>query len=100
MRAPTATTIKPRSRRWPVHEMTATILTSSYPTAALGAWHEVARIAEERGDHRSAARAFAIVGDLIAKRYAAEEASSWERAEAAWRRALELDPLQTDAIAG
>jgi tetratricopeptide (TPR) repeat protein len=83
-----------------VHEMTATILASSNPGAALEAWREVARNAEARGDTRSAARALAIVGDLLAKRYAAEEQSSWARAEAAWSRALELDPLQTEAIAG
>jgi len=83
-----------------VHEMTATILSSSNPLAALDAWREVARLAEGRGDTRSAARAYAIVGDLIAKRYAAADEEEWAEAETAWRRALEIDPLQADAIAG
>lgn len=83
-----------------VHEMTATILASSNPAAALEAWRQVARLAESRGDMRSAARAFAIVGELLAKRYEASEPELWEEAEAAWRRALELDPLQPEAIAG
>lgn len=83
-----------------VHEMTATILASSNPAAALDAWREVARLAEVRGDKASGARAYAIVGELLAKRYAATDAKSWQDAEKAWRRALELDPLQVDAIAG
>lgn len=83
-----------------VHEMTATILASSNPPAALEAWRQVARLAETRGDTRSAARALAIVGELLAKRYAAAEVELWEEAETAWRRALELDPLQPEAIAG
>ncbi len=83
-----------------VHEMTATLMSSSNPAAALDAWREVARIAEDRGDLRSAARAFAIVGDLIVKRYAASDEEEWAEAEVAWRRALEIDPLQTEAIAG
>ncbi|HUJ62293.1 MAG TPA: hypothetical protein VLX92_27490, partial [Kofleriaceae bacterium] len=73
-----------------VHEMTATILASSNPEAAIVAWHEVARLAEARDDHRTAARAFAVLGGL----------STGTSAEQAWRRALELDPLQADAIAG
>ncbi|NVB84455.1 MAG: tetratricopeptide repeat protein, partial [Kofleriaceae bacterium] len=83
-----------------VHEMTATILASSNPAAALDAWREVARLAEVRGDTRSAAKALAIVGELVAKRYTAAEVDAWDEAEAVWRRALDLDPLQTDAIAG
>jgi tetratricopeptide (TPR) repeat protein len=83
-----------------VHEMTATILASSNPAAALDAWREVARLAETRNDKKSAARAHAILGELLAKRYAASEEKAWTEAEAAWRRALELDALQTDAIAG
>ncbi|HUS27749.1 MAG TPA: hypothetical protein VMZ53_04555, partial [Kofleriaceae bacterium] len=83
-----------------VHEMTATILASSNPAAALDAWRNVARLAQGRGDTRSAAKAYAIVGELLAKRYAAADAEAWEEAERAWQKALELDPLQTDAIAG
>ncbi|HEY5947799.1 MAG TPA: hypothetical protein VIV40_20000, partial [Kofleriaceae bacterium] len=83
-----------------VHEMTATILASSNPVAALDAWREVARLAESRGDSKSGARAYAILGELLAKRYAAADEQSWQEAEQAWRRALELDALQTDAIAG
>jgi tetratricopeptide (TPR) repeat protein len=83
-----------------VHEMTATILASSNPAAALDAWREVARLAETRNDKTSAARAHAILGELLAKRYAASEETAWAEAEVAWRRALELDALQTDAIAG
>ena len=70
------------------------------PAAALEAWREVARLAESRGDARSAARAFAIVGDLIAKRYAASDEEEWADAEIAWRKALDIDPLQAEAIAG
>ncbi len=83
-----------------VHEMTATILASSDPAAALDAWREVARLGEARGDARSAARAFAIVGELLVRRYAAADEKAWREAESAWRRALELDALQTEAIAG
>ncbi|MGE0399781.1 MAG: hypothetical protein AB7T06_23910, partial [Kofleriaceae bacterium] len=78
-----------------VHEMTATILSTIDPVAAVAAWREVARLAEARGDHRTTARALAIVGDKLV----ATGAGSHE-AEEAWRRALELDPLQADAIAG
>src|SRR6185436_2134430 len=83
-----------------VHEMTATILASSNPTAAVDAWREVARLAEARGDKKSGARAYAILGELLAKRYAAADEEAWREAETAWRRALDLDALQTDAIAG
>ena len=78
-----------------VHEMTATILSTIDPIAAVSAWQDVARLAEARGDHRTAARALATVGDkLVATGAGAHEA------EAAWTRALSLDPLQSDAIAG
>lgn len=83
-----------------VHEMTATILASSNPEAALEAWREVARLAEARGDKRTAARAYAILGEHLAKHYAAPDEQSWREAESAWRRALELDPMQVEAIAG
>lgn len=83
-----------------VHEMTATILASSNPGAALDAWREVARLFEVRGDTTSAARAYAIVGELLVKRYSAADEKAWRDAESAWRRALELDALQTEAIAG
>ncbi len=76
-----------------VHEMTATILSSIDPAAAIDAWREVARLAEARGDHRTSARAWATVGDLLGK-------SGSEQAELAWARALVLDPLQSDALAG
>ena len=72
-----------------VHEMTATILQGR---ASVDAWREVARLAEARGDHRTAARAFATLGGALVATDAAT-------AQAAWRRALELDPLQADAIA-
>ncbi|MFN0250101.1 MAG: hypothetical protein ACKV2T_24670, partial [Kofleriaceae bacterium] len=78
-----------------VHEMTATILSTIDPVAAVAAWRDVARLAEVRGDHRTTARALAIVGDKLI----ATGAGSHE-AEAAWAHALELDPLQADAIAG
>ena len=76
-----------------VHEMTATILSSIDPAAAIDAWREVARLAEARGDHRTSARAWATVGDLLGK-------NGSEQAEIAWARALVLDPLQSDALAG
>jgi tetratricopeptide (TPR) repeat protein len=78
-----------------VHEMTARILSSIDPPAAISAWREVARIAESRGDLRTAARAFATLGEQLATTPAQQP-----DAEAAWRRALELDALQADAIAG
>ena len=78
-----------------VHEMTATILSTIDPIAAITAWQDVARLAEARGDHRTTAKALAIVGDkLVATGSGAHDA------ELAWTRALELDPLQADAIAG
>nr|MBA3463911.1 hypothetical protein [Deltaproteobacteria bacterium] len=76
-----------------VHEMTATILSSINPAAAIDAWREVSRLAEGRGDHRTASRAWATVGDLLAK-------TGSDQAEVAWSRALVLDPLQADALAG
>ncbi|MCW5805189.1 MAG: hypothetical protein KIT31_22650, partial [Deltaproteobacteria bacterium] len=81
-----------------VHEMTATILSSSDPGAAVDAWREVARLAEARGDHRTCGRAWAILGGLIAE--GATNSTAGVSAASAWRRALELDPLQTDAIVG
>src|SRR5690606_7033350 len=75
-------------------------LASSNPAAALEAWREVARLAEARGDKRSGARAYAILGEHLAKHYAAPDEQSWREAESAWRRALELDPMQVEAIAG
>ena len=95
-----------------VHEMTASILQSSDPAAAVAAWRSVARLGEQRGDHRTAARAFSILGGLLAELAApgpddAADAGAHSpphdlggEAEAAWRRALELDPLQADAITG
>jgi len=77
-----------------VHEMTAVILAVSDPRAAVQAWREVARLADERGDARTGARANAILGDSLARQDQLEEA------ERAWRNALERDPLQADAIAG
>ncbi len=82
-----------------VHEMTATIMSTADPAAAIPAWREVARLAEARGDHRTCARAFAILGALLAGNPQAG-GDGPATAEDAWRRALELDPLQTDAIAG
>ncbi len=73
-----------------VHEMTATILASIDPPRAIDAWREVVRLAEARDDHRTSARAWAILGDL----------QGGDEAETAWRRALELDPLQADALGG
>jgi Tfp pilus assembly protein PilF len=71
-----------------VHEMTATILTTRDPAAAISAWREIARLAEARGDRHVAARAYATLGEL-----------SPDAGEPEWRRALELDPLQDVAIA-
>jgi Tfp pilus assembly protein PilF len=76
-----------------VHEMTATVLSAIDPIAAIAAWREVARLAEARGDHRTTARALATIGDKLS---AAKETG----ADDAWREALELDPLQADALAG
>jgi lipopolysaccharide biosynthesis regulator YciM len=78
-----------------VHEMAATILAATDRDAAVGAWREVARLADTRGDHRTAGRAYAALGELLAG-----TGASQSEAEGAWRRALELDPLQADAIAG
>ena len=77
-----------------VHEMTAVILAVSDPHAAVQAWREVARLADERGDVRTSARAYAILGESLASHGQLAEA------EQAWRTALERDPLQADAIAG
>ncbi|HEY6037142.1 MAG TPA: tetratricopeptide repeat protein, partial [Kofleriaceae bacterium] len=77
-----------------VHEMTAVILAVSDPRAAVQAWREVARLADERGDVRTSARANAILGESLANQGQLAEA------EQAWRTALERDPLQADAIAG
>ncbi len=73
-----------------VHEMAATVLATIDPPAAIEAWRDVARLAEARGDHRTCSRAWAIVGDML----------SGPEAEDAWARALALDPLQSDALAG
>lgn len=73
-----------------VHEMAATVLATIDPPAAIEAWREVARLAEARGDHRTASRAWAILGDML----------TGSAAEDAWARALALDPLQSDALAG
>jgi Tfp pilus assembly protein PilF len=81
-----------------VHEMTAAILTSHDPHAAVEEWRAVGRLAEARGDHRTAARAWATLGELVAS--GAPAGDPGESAAAAWQRALELDPLQADALAG
>ena len=104
-----------------VHEMTATILGASDPAGAAAAWREVARLAELRGDHRTCARAWARLGDLLAglaglvgpadpaelpdvpdpaDPAAAANRSEPGAAEDAWRRSLELDPMQADALVG
>ncbi len=80
-----------------IHEMTATILASSDRPAAILAWREVARLAEARRDHRTAARAHATLGTLLALD---ETLPAMTDAETAWRRALAFDALQSDAIAG
>lgn len=77
-----------------VHEMAATILQATDPAAAIEAWREVARLADARGDAKTGARAYAVLGDLI------HDTQTSVGAEGAWRRALELDPLQESAIAG
>lgn len=93
-----------------VHEMTAALLVTSDPARAIAAWREVARLAELRGDHRTGARAWAKLGDLIGSTAGTEEAGAASSgapgggatgtAEGAWRRSLELDPLQADALVG
>ncbi len=80
-----------------VHEMTATILASRDPSAAVEAWREVARLAEARGDTRTCGRAWATLGELLAK---GATSATEITAEDAWRRALEHDGLQVDALAG
>ncbi|MBV8760761.1 MAG: hypothetical protein JO257_25940 [Deltaproteobacteria bacterium] len=77
-----------------VHEMAATILQATDPAAAIEAWREVARLADARSDAKTGARAYAVLGDLI------HDTQTSVGAEGAWRRALELDPLQETAIAG
>jgi lipopolysaccharide biosynthesis regulator YciM len=77
-----------------VHEMAAVILATSDRAGAVTAWREVARLAEARGDHHTAARAYAALGELLSAD------GTHPEAETAWRRALELDPLQADATAG
>ncbi|HET9624677.1 MAG TPA: hypothetical protein VFP84_25090, partial [Kofleriaceae bacterium] len=66
-----------------VHEMTATILVASDPPAAIEAWREVARLAEARGDHRTCARAWARVGDLLVASGPGGDARAIGEAEAA-----------------
>ncbi|HMG23076.1 MAG TPA: hypothetical protein VK607_17190, partial [Kofleriaceae bacterium] len=104
-----------------VHEMTATILGASDPAGALAAWREVARLAELRADRRTCARAWARLGDLLAGLPgdptgdptgdpagdptgdpAGDPAAAAEpgAAEDAWRRSLELDPMQAAALVG
>ena len=83
-----------------IHEMTAQLLAASDPAAAFTAWREVARLAELRGDHRTCARAWARLGDLHAAPGWRDPAAGSAPAEDAWRRALELDPLQVDALVG
>ena len=77
-----------------VFEMTAMILAASDPKAAVEAWRDVARLAAERDDHRTGARAFAMIGELLSADGAIDDSVT------AWTRALELDPLQHAAIAG
>ncbi len=73
-----------------VHEMSATVLASLDPTAAVDAWRDVARFSQARGDHRTTARALATIGTML----------DGPEAERAWEDALALDPLQVDALAG
>src|SRR6185436_19701693 len=72
-----------------VHEMAATILVASDPTLAIGSWREVARLAELRSDHRTCARAWARLGDLLAASASADPEADHpgSAAEDAWRRA-------------
>ncbi len=79
-------------------EMTATILATRDRPAAVQAWREVARLAEARSDHKTAARANATLGGLLATDSSLEGAML--AATVAWQRALGFDPLQADAIAG
>ncbi|MDQ3367038.1 MAG: hypothetical protein M3680_16565, partial [Myxococcota bacterium] len=81
-----------------IHEMTARILATSDPAAAVDAWREVARLAEARGDTQTCGRAWATLGELLAA--GAPNDTVGITAELAWERALELDPLQLDALAG
>src|SRR6185503_18086062 len=67
----------------------------------IAAWREVARLADLRGDHRMCARAWARLGDLLAASTASDpDEPPNSAAEDAWRRSLELDPLQADALVG
>ena len=77
-----------------VHEMSASLLVATDRGAAVDAWRDVARLAEGRGDRRTAARAYATVGGLLA------DAADDGAAQDAWRRALALDSMQADAITG
>ena len=79
-------------------EMTATILATREPAAAVEAWREVARLAEARGDARMCGRAWATLGGLLAS--GAPNDTVGITAEIAWERALEYDALQIDALAG
>ena len=77
-----------------VHEMTAMLLSGSDPRAAANAWRQVARLGEERGDQRTAARAHAVLGANLVKQ------GDLAGAELAWQRSLELDALQAEAMSG
>ncbi len=84
-----------------VHEMTAAVLGGIDRMSAIDAWREVARLAETRQDHRAGARAWAAIGDLLAALPHDDAATVGSMdAEHAWNKALALDPLQSDAIAG
>lgn len=76
-----------------VHETTATMLTASDPNAAQIAWRQVARIAQTNQDRRTAGRAHAALGDLLAR-------EDPVKANRAWQRAIEFDPRQSDAMIG
>ncbi len=73
-----------------VHEMAAKVLSTVDRPAAVDAWREVARLAEQRGDHRTAARAWAVTGDML----------DGDAAEDAWGKAITFDPLNPEALAG
>ncbi len=73
-----------------IYEMTARILEASDRPGAIAAWRAVARLSELRNDHRTCARAHAQVALLLPP----------AEALVAWQKALELDPLQAEAIAG